>query len=451
MNIRTRRLIAIVFFLIFIIVTPTLILYTAGYRYNIKKQKLNAYGSLVIKTEPSNAQVTVSGLEKDYSTPARINNLNENSYTIDVTKDGYFPWRKTLPVLVQETTFAEDIILFKNQNPTKYFESPLPQSSFLPNSQDFTYLVENTLYYFNIENKKADTLFTFTKDESLSELNWSKDNNNLLIHIKKLNKPDYFVVINKNSPANIMYLPAIDKLAHRHVRWSPTDDGILYTNTNNIITKHEIVGSEIKASNIYKFEKMFVNDFIVNNNDIYFVAEQNGKNYISKLNIKDPTMRQNRIELTSNDYTIDNWQDQIMVLFNENKKQYTFLQSDLTDILLQKNDLLGYKFNTKNNTQVLLFDQSEITIAGLDRDHTETTNIYRVSQGLIDAYWYPETNYILFNENHQLKIIELDPREKRLIITTPVDKINTLTLTNNGKQAFIINQDNELYQLDLTD
>ncbi|MFH0780181.1 MAG: hypothetical protein V1928_05025, partial [Parcubacteria group bacterium] len=60
MNINLRRGIAIGLIVLFLVAAPILILYTAGYRYNFKKNQVQKTGALVISTAPSGAEVTLN-------------------------------------------------------------------------------------------------------------------------------------------------------------------------------------------------------------------------------------------------------------------------------------------------------------------------------------------------------------------------------------------------------
>jgi len=90
MNITIRRLIAAVFIISFAISAPLLLLYASGYRYSLKKTKLEKTGALIIKSEPTGAKIFLNEEEMPDKTPARISNILPDDYLITVSKQGYY-------------------------------------------------------------------------------------------------------------------------------------------------------------------------------------------------------------------------------------------------------------------------------------------------------------------------------------------------------------------------
>lgn len=84
--------------------------YARGYRINFSKLKFEPNGILVIKSDPSGAQIFVNG-NFQTGTDATIS-LSPGIYDIDVKKDGYFPWHKRLSIEKEVVTQA-NVLLFK--------------------------------------------------------------------------------------------------------------------------------------------------------------------------------------------------------------------------------------------------------------------------------------------------------------------------------------------------
>jgi hypothetical protein len=94
--------IAIVIFLT--AATILVVLYGKGYRPNFKQGEptLSKTGLLVAKSTPDGAQVAIDG----HLTTATNNTLNltPGEYTIQITKDGYFPWTKKVKIEQEDVT-----------------------------------------------------------------------------------------------------------------------------------------------------------------------------------------------------------------------------------------------------------------------------------------------------------------------------------------------------------
>ena len=122
--------------LIFFIVAPILVLYTQGYRFDLKERKITQTGGIFIKATPKQAQIYLDGqLSKTtdfFFGSALIENLFPKRYGIMVQKEGFYSWEKNLEVREKEVTEARNIILFPEntyysslaQNVQKFWFSP---------------------------------------------------------------------------------------------------------------------------------------------------------------------------------------------------------------------------------------------------------------------------------------------------------------------------------------
>jgi len=117
MTYRTRIGILIAFIALFLITAPVVVLYTAGYRWNEKKVRIEKVGLIFLRSRPSYAEIYLDGKLRPERTPARLRNLLPSDYDVKVAKKGYSVWEKTLPVGSALTTFAEGIVLWKQNAP----------------------------------------------------------------------------------------------------------------------------------------------------------------------------------------------------------------------------------------------------------------------------------------------------------------------------------------------
>ena len=112
-----RKFIFLAFVTLFAVTAPLLILYTAGYRYNWQRGKLQETGVLLLNYHPTDATVTVQDTLSAAKAPARFTGLTPGRYTIRITKEGYTPWEKRLWIEPSKTTFAQHMILWgKNKH-----------------------------------------------------------------------------------------------------------------------------------------------------------------------------------------------------------------------------------------------------------------------------------------------------------------------------------------------
>lgn len=108
-----RQVLPWLFILAFCITAPLIILYTSGYRYNLKKGFIERNGTFIIDSTPSNADIFIDGRATGERTPITLQNIVPGWHTIRVEKSKYTPWQDTLLVRAERVTFANQIWLWR--------------------------------------------------------------------------------------------------------------------------------------------------------------------------------------------------------------------------------------------------------------------------------------------------------------------------------------------------
>ncbi len=112
-----RRILPWVFAAVFLSVAPVLVLYTAGYRWNPKKIKVERNGTLIVDSEPNAARIYLNDRDTEETTPVTIQNIRPGEYAIRIEKSGYHSWEKRLHIQAEFVTFASDMILWPEREP----------------------------------------------------------------------------------------------------------------------------------------------------------------------------------------------------------------------------------------------------------------------------------------------------------------------------------------------
>ena len=92
--VKTRVLLFLLSLIVVPIGTYFLILFAKGYRPNLPEKKLDPTGLLVATSTPDGAQILVNG--KVTSATNTTLSLSPATYEIEIKKDGFQPWKKTL-------------------------------------------------------------------------------------------------------------------------------------------------------------------------------------------------------------------------------------------------------------------------------------------------------------------------------------------------------------------
>src|SRR6185295_4991598 len=125
MKIITRRVIAFVFALLFVVAAPLLLLYAIGYRYSSKTHSFIKTGTFVISTIPEGADIYLNDQKYSSATPSTITSVPPATYELKLEKNGYYPWAKKFILEPDRAIFASGIRLFQTTSPTKQNADPL--------------------------------------------------------------------------------------------------------------------------------------------------------------------------------------------------------------------------------------------------------------------------------------------------------------------------------------
>lgn len=113
MTFLTRRLIFYGLLLIFLIITPIVILYARGYVFDFEKSQFVKTGVLILKSAPKQADVFVNG-KLFGQTPITIKHLLPKTYAVKISKNGYSQWEKQLEIKAGLLTEAQSVILLQS-------------------------------------------------------------------------------------------------------------------------------------------------------------------------------------------------------------------------------------------------------------------------------------------------------------------------------------------------
>lgn len=152
---RARIAIMLSLIALFFILSPLIILYTAGYRYSVGDGVLTT-GSLSVDATPGTAHIFVDGVEIDKElrldgrASIRKPNLAVGTYHVRISEPGYRTWEKAVDVKNNQTTYVRDIQLLRDGEAEELLtESVLDAVSFAPSGalSFLTYREDGNLLY----------------------------------------------------------------------------------------------------------------------------------------------------------------------------------------------------------------------------------------------------------------------------------------------------------------
>lgn len=406
-----RRTIYIVFVVIFLITAPLIVLYTAGYRYNLSKGRIQKTGILIISSIPKKAEIYLNEKkEEKKTTPAEIKNVLPGDYEIILSKNGYHNWQKKLPVYENFTTFAEKVNLWKLATSTKISNSVVSawQASNDGNKVVFSDS-SGSIGIFDLNDNTFWTIESLPANSILKSLSWSPNNKKILINY-----------VNQGKEGLKLYNISLDKIQTlnnnglQNIKWSQDNDDMLYAQNNKGIWQVDTN----KNSNKLIIETITSGDYEIKNNYLYGLDNK----YLYRKNISDVKSSIENINTISCPQCVfvKNNSNKI-ILQDKNQNLFIIDSNNQAPTVYAK----GKTLNWLNNNSLLYYNDFEIWIYNFNESGPKL--ITRFGQPINQAIWQPLGKHIIFSSDNRIKIIELDDRELR----------NIIDLANNVNAKFL--------------
>lgn len=238
MSLRLRQLIFAILAAIFIVATPAIIFYAAGYRYNFDKNAIEKTGALVLDSLPPKAGIFLNGRNTGSVTPTAFNHLLPDDYLIRMEKDGYHPWEKTLDVTSGRTTFATNVLFFQNTSPQIAVQNKIKKIAVSPKNDAAVFAAVSSggktdeLWLWNLEGGPE---LKFKPATTIEDLSWSATGKNILIKTKAGSISRFYFLAKDSGTA--VSLSAITGRDWRYLAWSTDNDSALLGISGNIAYK----------------------------------------------------------------------------------------------------------------------------------------------------------------------------------------------------------------------
>lgn len=463
--------------------------------YPIKDLSLNRENE--IKKETALSSLSVK--KTDFITgTALFKALLPKKYLITVQKQGFLPWQKVLEIKEKQVTEIKNIILmpenpdFKKiyEDAENFFFSP-DQKKFIIKKNRSHSSIDEKKWNLIIDNlKKQEFLFSENSEKKFLNLKWSFDSEKILLETQGKKKRNFSIIDIRSKKINFL---DFSKRDIKEIFFHPQNSNkILFVSYNN---------SELKTSspaktptprprpdlnNLYEIdylnpksqEQIILNDFltcgILKNELIWlnkkgFLYRSDFKNLVSGENLDSPPLpgfKKNIPEtLNSQPFPVKEKSQYSLISFNSN----IFLKEDDNwyHFNNQTKNLENFGKKIKNlkispdlKKIVFLNDYdktgdygNEIWISFLkpekeqpEKKVNERVFINRFSKKIGDVFWL-NSHYLVFNPENQIKISEIDDRDKLNIVNLPLPDV----LNEKYIKSIFYNQKNKKLYLLIND
>ena len=267
-----RRIIPWIFVISFLIITPAVIFYTSGYRWNQKKGIIEKNGTFIIDTTPSGAKIFIDNKDINKTTPFTIQDMSPGNHNIKLELKNYYSWSKNLNSIPEKVTFVNNITLWPKTKTELLIEDRNIIDFYTPTKSNFIILNKkesknkSILIKYNLENnQKESTFITNFLPKSQNNL-WNSTQNNSFITFDNQQK---FLL--ESNPLKLFSLP--DGEYH----WEDNSLAADLTGSKLFISKNGIVQKEKQSPNIISsYQKLTIQNFS-QQNKIALLLNKNAK------------------------------------------------------------------------------------------------------------------------------------------------------------------------------
>lgn len=410
---QTRTILFYLLVVIFIIITPMVLFYSEGYRFDFETNKIIETGGFYIKTSPEEVTISINDkIKKITSTFSRnvlIQDLTPKTYNIKISKTGYFTWEKNLEITEKKVSEL-DITLFKESYEKKLINENLLNVYEIEDG--FIIEKDTGYYYYNPENNKEELI---TKD-----IDW--DNVQIIKNDLLAQKDDTYSLIS---------LTDLNEFEESNQESFKKDnlDNLYYLIENNLYKNQKIIKTEV---DLYE----------LNNNTVYYFRDGFLYRDNAKLITKEFPFEENKT------YELVFLSD--LIFLNENKEKLYLLENEEFKKIITLNNYFEYSewdgkilINTGNEIWVYFSKETYYP------EFVEKNNLKLIArfQDKVKDLHFINDKYYIFTKDDKLIVSELDYRDKINIFTIASNSENSSIFFNYDNKTIYIFEDNKLYSI----
>ncbi|MFA5730230.1 MAG: PEGA domain-containing protein [Candidatus Paceibacterota bacterium] len=436
---RTRTVLFILMVLVFAVIAPSIIMYSQGYRFDIKKMKFLETGGIYIKTTPSDAIVTIDNDYKNrtsgFSKDVLIQNLLPENHNIKIEKENYYSWEKTLEVKEKKVTEAKYIILFPDEMPFTSIDNDVKNFYPFPDNNRILLLtVSNELLSYDSEKKETQKILSKTQTPyNIYDISFSATGKRALI---KTSTGLHYLL---NTETSTISLIKSMSSKTQNVVFDSNNEGSFFYQSNNLIYR---INAD-KQATPRLFKRDTVSAFAINGNDVY--SFENGLLYKDNILLNtNETLSKEPLEIKDKTYELVAMENEIFLIEN---KTIVYLFNKETKIFDKKIEAKTELKYTPFYERILFAADNELWLLLLKETETpffskaySVVFISRFSQNIGDIKWL-NGDYFVYTLNDKINISEIDNRDHINSFELPQSGISKIFFNGNTKKLFLLDEE----------
>lgn len=380
MNIQQRRIYSTVFIVLFAVSAPVLIFFAAGFRLNVASRSIFETGTLVVKSQPSDALILLNGQSTGFRSPHTFNRIEPKNLDITLQKDGFADWKGSVMLAGGKSVILDDILLVSNapaQNimpkARGFFLSPSGNAAAITSSDNGEFTV--SLLRFSLIERASplpERLVSFRADD-LQVSDWSPQEEEIIVARTSAGQKTY-AILSLRAPFTFTTLPIVNADA---LFFDQSDASFLFVqNTDNSIERTD-------RALLNKTRQPFSGTMIAQDADGIFLAA-NGSLSLYHRNTGELTtladihdLSPQSLRASNRRYAIVDPGTALLLIERENGSVITVERI--------KNSVLGAAWFSQD--KVLFWTELELWV--WDRATRQHTLVTRSSEPILYAAWHP--------------------------------------------------------------
>ncbi|MDP2967557.1 MAG: hypothetical protein Q8N87_04085 [bacterium] len=445
---RTRVIIFLICSFLFILIAPSIVLYSQGYRIDLENKKFTQTGGLFLKILPRQTDIYIDGkLNKRtdfFFDSVLIENLLPKKYKVEVKKEGYHPWEKTLEIKEKEVIEAKNVVLFPQDINFSVFTGQVEQFWFSPDQRKIILKEKEetgwTLKLYDLDKNIKSYLMSqediSPKETQLGEEDKSSSSPFAAAQVINLtfskDSKKIYLEVSVGEESKLSSSPFATAREDKEIKYFTLEgfDGV-----KPLLTEAKSPSPPIEDILIYQ---QVDNDiYYLDNFGHLFKSKSASPSFPPSLSLHESSVNGERI--TAMPFPIKQETGYVLEIF----QGFIFLRELNGDLYKFNPDLKVFEnfFERINslkispdNKKLVYFSNHEIWILFLSDKNDppqkkagEKLFLIRLSETITDVFWI-NSNYLIFMAGNIIKISEIDDRDKLNII----DIFETKKLPQNG-------------------
>jgi WD40 repeat protein len=439
-----RMLLSITLVTLFFVSAFSVLFFSFGYRFNFDRGIFIHTGSITIKSNPKDARILLdgkdvpSGLINIINQSYHITGLRPGEHFLRIEANGYRPWGKKVTIQSGISTEFWNILLIRNTYPVTEIASGKFQKVFPSPEQRYLALVSNidegvmidVLEKGTGEVTRIASLPGYRFDiESHENIEWMEDGSRFLLPIRDAENRSELFIIDRESGAStgVRELTGSEE-TFRVARWHPRSDGSFFAlsgtslwlvHPNELATDKRVTVIETGVS-AYDLSEQF----------IYLLDQATGT--IRTLGIRNEGGVEPK-DLTRPIPEAASMKEPVLNAYDEKRAAIYeprgdgFLWNDTSGIEPELShlggDIRSIQFSN-DGKKILLSDGNQISVMFVRDWDTqpirrvgESIQIARFSVPFSSVQWSKNYEHALFSIGADVRIAELDHRDRRQMDT----------------------------------